>query len=265
MAQLDLRPMNVGDILDVTFRLYRDRFVQFVTIALVVYVPLALVLGLYQVYMQSFGQRGQVRPEDVAPMLATLCVGSAGVMLLTLVFSSLCQGALVHNISAGYLGEELSARDSYARAAPRLLRLLGAQIIVGLAVMVGFFLCVVPGVIFTLWFWLVAPAIMLEDRGVIASLERSRELMRGNLGKGFVLWLVVIVLQFAVGGALGVILTAVPWPHPFFAAFLQNVLQAFILPIQLAPAILLYYDLRIRKEAFDLEQLAAGLGRPAEV
>jgi len=40
-------------------------------------------------------------------------------------------------------------------------------------------------------------------------------------------------------------------------------LPALWLPIQTAPSILLYYDLRIRKEAFDLQKLSETLNQPA--
>ena len=42
----EFRPMSIPDILDATFRLYRDRFVTFLLIALVVYVPYSLLAAL---------------------------------------------------------------------------------------------------------------------------------------------------------------------------------------------------------------------------
>ncbi len=42
----EFRPMSIPDILDTTFRLYRDRFVTFLLIALVVYVPYSLLAAL---------------------------------------------------------------------------------------------------------------------------------------------------------------------------------------------------------------------------
>jgi hypothetical protein len=135
--------------------------------------------------------------------------------------------------------------------------------LVGLAVAFGFCLLVVGAVIFGLWFMLVSPVVILENHGAIASLKRSRELMRGNLDKGFKLGLAVLligaVFQLAVGFAVGM----VPWPHPFLASFVGTVIPAVIVPVQLAPSVLLYYDIRIRKEAFDLTRLAEQLGRPA--
>jgi hypothetical protein len=298
MAALELRPMSIGDILDTSFRLYRDRFGAFLTIVLLAYVPFGLLFAVFQTVVgfqqqqnpfsaalrqqQAFPQvaqggpielvmvspqigGGQFDPDAVAtaPDPAVAIASGIGVFLFAVIVMPLCQGALAHNISAAYLNEELTAGQSYARAWPKLFRLLGASFLVGISVMFGVCLLVVGAVIFGLWFMLVSPIVMLEDHGAVASLGRSRELMRGNLGKGMLLGIVVVligaVFQFAVGFALGV----VPWPHPFFAAFLGAVIPAVIVPVQLAPSVLLYYDIRIRKEAFDLNRLAEQLGRLA--
>ena len=54
----------------------------------------------------------------------------------------------------------------------------------------------------------------------------------------------------------------IPWPYPFLRVFVQNLAQALLLPITTAPLTLLYYDLRIRKEAFDLQMLSSAMEQP---
>jgi hypothetical protein len=293
MAALELRPMAIGDILDTTFRLYKWRFLPFLTITLLAYVPFGLVMGVFQTSLgmvqqspfepagfqarvlgadreltrlpwAQIGPGGQFEPQPVMPSLGAVIAGSLGTILFVLIVLPLCQGALVHNISASYLGEDLSAASSYGRAAPRLVRMLVVQLLAGIAIMIGFILCVVPGIIFALWFSLIAPVVMLENLGVFDTLKRSRELLRGNLGKAFLLFLVVGLLGFAFNWVVALGSALIPWPHPFLPAFIGTVLPAVILPIQLAPTILLYYDIRIRKEAFDLQQLAGQLGQPGQ-
>jgi hypothetical protein len=261
MTTPELRPMGIGDILDATFRLYRQRFLTFLLVGLVVYVPYALLLALFQTAGMTQGERAVAPGGQVDMARVVFQVVTFAVFLIILL--PLCGAAMVHNISASYLGESLTAGESYSRAAPRLFRLLGAQILAGLCIFVGFLLLIVPGVIFSLWFLLVAPVVVLEGIGGSAALGRSRELMRGNLGKGFLLALVVGILTAIIGGVFGALTALVPWPHPAFETFFDNVLSALLLPIQTAPTILLYYDLRIRKEAFDLQKLAEALGRPA--
>jgi hypothetical protein len=293
MAALELRPMGIGDILDTSFRLYRARFLTFLTITLMAYIPYGLVMGIFQTtfgltqqnpfgaggsggiqgrilgmdgrfVFAQVGQGGQFEPQ--APIQfspGAIIAGSLGTLLFILIVMPLCQGALMQNISASYLGEDLSAASSYARAAPRLLKMLFAQFLAGLVIMLGCILLIVPGIIFAFWFSLVQQVVQLEDQGVLASLSRSRELMRGNFGKAFGLGIVVTIIGMVFSYVVGIGTLLIPWPHPFLPAFVNSVLPAVILPIQLAPAILLYYDIRIRKEAFDLQQLASQLGKPA--
>ena len=254
MANYELKPMDIGDILDVAFRLFRSHFATFLIIALSVYVPYAILVALLGGAPGGGGPPGPEGPNGPGAAFASNMVLT---FLFTFILLPLCHGALVHNISARYLGQELGASEAYGRALPRLLPLLGANILSGVVIMLGFVLLIVPGVIFSLWFMLVTPVIMMERKGVIDSLKRSRELMQSNLGKGFLLALVILVLQFIFQMIVGGVMATLPIDVPALEAFILNVTKALILPIQLAPVILLYYDLRIRKEGFDLEQLAS--------
>ena len=155
----EFRPMSVSGILDTTFRLYREHFVTFLLIALVVYVPYSLlatfVLPVQTVATSSApgavpqpGNRmPSARTSPVAYSSAPASVpqfnpvgtllGFSGVFLFMVIFLPLCSAALTYNISAAYLGKNLSAGESYQRALPRLAALLGTQILAGLTVMLG--------------------------------------------------------------------------------------------------------------------------------
>lgn len=289
--QDDLRPMGIGDILDATFRLYRNHFATFLLIALVVYVPYALVVSgveatfeaeiveaesqlLLDEEIESFedfeARRNQGGEAEFDPFAADVDFPWGSLLLMVaisfvfyfLVFP-LCQGAMVHKISASYLGDTIGAGEAYRRALPRLPVLIGANIVAGILIFIGYLLLIVPGVLATLWLLLVTAAVMLENQGVIGALKRSTSLMKGHLGKGFLLLLVVGVIGWGFNVGVEVVANMVPWPTLFLKHFVWNIALAIILPVQTAPFILLYYDLRIRKEAFDLERLAELLGEPA--
>ena len=93
-------------------------------------------------------------------------------------------------------------------------RLIGASILAGLVICLGFVLLIVPGVIWALWFMLVSSVAVLEGIGGSRALGRSRELMRGNLGKGFLLGLVLGIIGWLFGAGIGLVVHMVPWPHP---------------------------------------------------
>lgn len=257
-ARFELRPMGVGDILDTAFRLYRAYFVPFFTISLLVYVPYILIMLVLQVALGGEAEMVDtpLGPRAMPPAGAMIVAALSGILLLLIVLP-LVQSAMMMNISAAYLGEPMGAGASYRRAAARLGALLGTQFLVGLVVMLGFLLLIVPGIIFSLWFIVIAPVVILESVGGTQAMSRSKALMSGNLNKGFTVVFVVgalsVVLQLTAGFALGMLHLT----HPVIQNVVTNVLAAVLLPFQTAATILLYYDLRIRKEAFDLQRLAS--------
>jgi hypothetical protein len=264
-SQLELRPMGVGDILDTALRLYRTHLASFLTISLVVYVPyIVLLLVLQSVFSgPTTIQQTPFGPREVAPIGLTL-VNSLRNFFFFVVVWPLVQGALMYNISAAYLGENLSAGESYRRALARTGALLGTQFAVGLVVMLGFVLLIVPGIIFSMWYMVVAPVVLLETVSGSKAMSRSKALMSGNLGKGFMLGLVVGIVSFVASFAVTSVLRWFGLTHPVVEEVVTEGVQGVLLPFLVAPTILLYYDLRIRKEAFDLERLSSTLsGAPA--
>lgn len=132
----------------------------------------------------------------------------------------------------------------------KLAPLLAAGLISGVLVVLGLVLFVIPGIIVALIFSLAVPVIIIEDRGVFESLERSRRLVDRSWWKTFaVLLLVLIVTAFfgIIGEAIGI----------FFGPFrdLASALAAaFIQPIYPLSLTLFYYSMRI-KEAQPFQQV----------
>ncbi len=257
MSEVMLRPMGVGDILDATFRLYRANFVTFALIGLVAYVPYALVVAPSEA---RGNQAAEFQPgigaRSASPSGPARALGSA---VFALVVLPLCAAAVIVKVSAAYLDQPLSAWEAYQRALPRLVPLLFTNLFVTMFIAAGFLLLIVPGIIFSLWCLVAQPVVIVENVWGVAAIRRSRELMRDNLSKGFKVALAVFFLTAILAFALGLLVELVPWPHVLVGLVLGNALQALLLPIQTAPTLLLYYDLRIRKEAFDLEQLASSI------
>jgi hypothetical protein len=148
------------------------------------------------------------------------------------------------------------------------MRLVWAGVVVSVVVGFGFLLFVVPGIIFALWFSLTVPTIIVEDIGVSAAMGRSKKLVGGNLGKVFVVGFVILAISFVlsgsfnfVGGMAGVFIGGQSYALRYSIQTLFSVAASILgAPIGAAAYILLYYDMRIRKEGFDLEMLAASMG-----
>lgn len=137
----------------------------------------------------------------------------------------------------------------------------------------------IPAFVIPVYVWarfvLVAPAYVLEMRGAVGSLARSWELMKGNVLKALALMVIVGVVVSIIQGIISAPLAFAVGAGQAKGAEASLVLQAIntivtaILSTVFAPftsivAILLYYDMRIRKEGFDLELLARDLAASAE-
>lgn len=115
---------------------------------------------------------------------------------------------------------------------------------------------------------LVEPTIVVEMKGIGHSLSRTWKLMPGSMVKCFVLlllsWVVTSIVQMIVGGPTQMLIVTgmAKGGGPSQVILIIHTLIGAISSTILAPVlsivtILLYYDIRIRREGFDLELLAS--------
>lgn len=286
---VQFEPMSVGRIYDVAFNLYRRNFLRFIVIVAIVQVPVGLLSVIRNAAMSSsastrsaeqsdaetntgtyparYGNAGSPSSGQFMGIIAGTLIGA----VITVVGNMLSQAALIKNISETYLGNEVTVGNAYKFVLPKLLTLIGASLLVGLVVGVGFLLLVVPGVIFSLWYALTVPSVVVEKHTVTSAMSRSKNLVAGNLGKVFVVVLLATILSFVIGMVLGLVGTIGSMAvsagsaggNSHLALFISQgasvVAQILAAPIAAAAYVLLYYDLRIRKEGFDLEMLAESM------
>jgi hypothetical protein len=129
----------------------------------------------------------------------------------------------------------------------------------------GLVLLIVGFIFLYVRFLFISQSLVLERKGKLGSIGRSWQLVRGSWWRVFGISIVLGILVFvisAVAGALGQAFALV-MPLAFgtvVKTVVSSAVNIFVLPVQLGTLTLLYYDLRIRKEGFDLEQLAQSMG-----
>jgi hypothetical protein len=248
MASPILRPLSLGEVLDVSFSLFRNAFVPLIGIAIVT----SGVGQIMSLYIEASGGPLENPFFWFVTMVLSLILGTIGV------------GATTFVISERYLGRSLPAGAAFGRAVPYFGRILVVSILAGLAIMVGAVFLIVPGLIIASGMLLAVPALMLEalPSGTRA-LSRSWELTRGLRAKGFLTVCVAIFLLAVPTMAIGFLAAMFagaptePGETPLALAAAAVVLSTIISPYVYVVITVLYYDARVRKEAFDLEMLAA--------
>lgn len=133
------------------------------------------------------------------------------------------------------------------QALRKVPHVVAAYALVNLAIALGFFLLVVPGVVLWLMFWVAVPAAAIEG-GVTSALRRSHELTNGHKWPllGVLAVLLLSLLAFGVVAAFAVTAAA---PGLLVQLGAMGLLQAVILAVWSVVAAASYYHLRLAAES----------------
>jgi hypothetical protein len=295
-----LRPLGVGDIVDRVFSMYRQRALLFAALSAVPYLALFLVIGGMALslgsqlaplapFIEDLGTPGQVPNVRITPQIAgalfTLVVIGVVAGLVSVLFLSVQIGSLVDAAAARYLGRETTIGASFRaglRVAPKII---GTGLLLFFSLLIGWLvlflvmiiannaIVVVVGIlaglvvtVFVFASWLVAPVVAaIEPVGPIHAVRRSWWLSNGHRWRIIGLQILLAVLQGVLSTLISFIFVASFISDPVLRVVLQNIVNvvATVLwaPVEWGTFTILYFDLRVRKEALDLQIAAEALPR----
>jgi hypothetical protein len=195
----------------------------------------------------------------VMGLLALLLVGFV-IYVIAYLFS---QGGTVFAVSELYLGRSTTIGQSLGRVRGELGSLFGVVLLNGLVTGVCFLLLIIPGIYMVCRLCVCIPAALLENLGPRESLERSFGLTKDNVGRAFLILLLYFAILYAalflfdIPFAIGIQFEA---HDPSMVRMLSALMQVgnFIAGVLITPIVtiassIFYFDLRVRKEAFDLQ------------
>jgi hypothetical protein len=274
-----LKPQELIEILDSAFRHYRENFALFIAIVAIIYIPSQILLlivaapinvELQTVMMQWKGGGAGGDPSKMKDIIGH----STTLLLLSGVFQGLvfpiATGALTLAVSRKMLRQPVRLGECYGFVFRNLFRLLGSLLLSGLASGLGYLCCIVPGIFLSVWFVFTSSVVVLEGLGGTTAMGRSRQLSVGHGWRIVGLFSLLFIVNLILGGGLGAFSAfaverlELDLLHKFMAqTALQDALTLLLTPFPSIAWILLYYDIRIRNEAFDLETRLDAAERPA--
>jgi hypothetical protein len=265
MPSPDLRPLSLGEILDRTFSLYRRNFLLFVGITAIPQL-FVLAMQLIQVLLSPAGI-GKTQRSNLATMGTTgtvaLVVGAIVGLVVYMVAYLFAHGGTVFAVSELNLGRNTTIGASLRRMRGQAAGLFGVLMLNGLATIAATICFIIPGMYVACRLLTCVPASLLENLGARESLERSWFLTKDNAGRSFVIYVLYFALLYGA-----VLLFSFPFLMALafsmkdpamvrtWTAFSQvgNFIAAILVtPIFTIAGTVFYYDLRVRKEAFDLQ------------
>jgi len=263
--------MGVGEILDGAFKLYRANFKPIALVALAFAGPVSLVaavairdvnggVGLFQILSDPS------LAEDAGTFGgATQLLLQAASTLVLLMVGPLIAGIVAKAVATTYLGGQLTAGEAVRAVWRRFPVLLLAKLMVSTTELVGLLGCCV-GAVLVMGLWVVvAPAIVVEGLGPIQGMRRSLRLCSARYWPVLGIALLSALITQTLGGVIGGVPSALAavigyrWGFPLVA--LGNVgIAVLVEPLTAIIATLVYFDLRIRQEGFDLQIMARDVG-----
>ena len=248
-------PRRIGEILSAAFQLYRRHWRTLMAIAAVVVVPLTVLqygIGHW------FRTNGQQLEDEVVASTSFWAVASASLLaaLVGLLLYQVLTGAITRNIAAEVAGQELDLEQSYRFGFARLVPVLVVSILVGLATLLGLMVFIIPGIYIGVRLAVSIQSLVVEGKRGTEAMRRSWDLVGGHWWHA-AFTILVVGLFTAVANA---VITA---PFSAGAWFLQGIAAAVAttvtLPYGALVGVLLYLDLRTRKERLDLDTLKVDL------
>ena len=236
--------------------------------SMLAYLGVTILLGLFQgLFIQTLGVGALALAIGRSYLGEPISIGSTyravlkrlGALIglgLLLTLGSFLVLALVVGLPTGLLLALYLGGDSSTSFAGAFLAIMLLVVLMLLYFVLAMFVLV--------RFLFATQAIVLEGKGPVEALRRSWELSRGSFFRilGVVLVMMVIVAVVAalpaqiVLAVLSAIFARNPEAQIWITTLQMAITQIFTLvatPLQLALYTLLYYDLRVRKEGFDLE------------
>ncbi|MCL9760392.1 hypothetical protein [Frankia sp. AiPa1] len=216
--------------------------------------------------------------EDASTTAGLL--GTAASLALEFILRLFLSGILSIVVSEATLGSRIGPADAVRRVAPRLGGLFVLTVAVTLAVLLGLVALLVGAVVVGVYLSLATPAYVLEGGGVGHALRRSVAIVRGSWWRTFGILLLAALVSLMLSAvfaiATAIVLAAAPG---VFGDVLDgdlttagHIVEGFgnlaattvSTPIIAGAVVLLYVDLRIRREGLDVTLAEAARQRAGQ-
>lgn len=230
--------LSVGSALTDTFSVLKGNILTFLVIGLIADIP-SILQWLYlqttdQLIVADFGAV-QIAAA-IAGFLLFFIVQSMGIVVAVRVLNR----------------QPVNVADAFAQVLPRLGAVVLGSLLVGLAILVGLLVIVVPGIILMIALWVAVPAIVVERQSAVAGFKRSMELTAGSRWRLFGLLCILILIGFIVSVATGMLAFMLGEAAPVLAI----AVNALVLGSVSCLSGVIYVHLRRIKDGIAIDRLA---------
>ena len=254
---------GVADILGEAFQLYRAHAKPLLLTCALLFVPAAIINSMARAAILGPTLAIAASSDPAAALASSLSVYLLGLLgtLVTAFFLygiiiPLTNGALTIAAADRILGGQAEWREVWMLLFRRLGKLLSAVIPAAIVITLGCLFFVIPGLVLALFFTFVSPVVLIEGLGGRAALERSTTLVRSDWLRVALLLMTFAIVRFVAQLVANVFVA----PSAIFVgSLLSDLFTMVMLPIPVLGTVLLYFDIRRKRDSFTNDNLRADL------
>lgn len=241
-------PLSIAGVLDQGFKLYRYAL----PLVFLVSAGAGFISGLPNVI---FAESLQTNPQlDTLGLFFTLTLLLSLVPLLAFI-------ATIKKIRALTDDVELSWGDAFKASLSRLIHVFVVAILYTIAVTIGLFLLVIPGIYLSIAFIFAMILVIDKDIGIIDSFKRSMALVQGNWWRTTAIFTVILFIVMTIYVLIGLTVGIGAFLDPsslegstsWIDLIVVPLLQGLLSPVFYAFLLVVLDDLQLRKDGTDLE------------
>lgn len=291
-----LRPITTGQLLDRAFLIYRQNFILFAGISALPHLCLLVALTCMELLWMSPGAyafldtllsgliegfkivhrdfpslpRSVLEPFFTAAAWTIPTIFGIFILFLSLLTIAIVTAATAIGVSEVCLDHRTTISKCFALVRGKTGKVLYAFTEVGVRMVVGLILLVIPGIYWSGKYGLAVPAVVLENIMGKQACARSAVLTKDSIGRilviYFVTWLLTYTMSASLGAALQLVFSGLTKAAGTYAFYLfqwavSTAVRILVAPVMAIALTLVYYDQRVRKEAFDIESMMDVLGK----
>lgn len=239
----ELKRYSFGQTIGKGFNLYFENFLPIALVSLLCEIPIFFPRYIYLVPREYF-----------FTSIAGPIIQAAVFAFATLFANGILSAFIVNIVSNKFLeNSALEITHPLVSWLTHICATVGLSFLVGLLTILAGLACVIPGIIVSMGLSVAIQVYIIEKRPFLESIRRSWELTNGN--KGEVFGLLFIMFLFTVGTYLTLshVIRLITTGIPRF--ILGSIIFAVISPVKSCIVVLIYFNLRIEKEGFNIEHL----------
>ena len=171
--------------------------------------------------------------EDLMPVLPSILAYFIISSILLCIIYAIIEGIYTVIIKNILENKDVNLGTASGLASKRASVLITSGILLGFMIMAGTLFFIIPGLLFTIWYFYTIPFIMFENRGVLDGMKASKEFAR-NKKSNTIYFLTIPFLYLFLGSSIaGVVLYRVPMAYYAINIVLDSIIFTWysIIPV----------------------------------